>query len=461
MLIVAGVFIFYLAIAYLGAFFQLVMALRWSISLATWDRGEDYERLLTTDFTPPISFIVPVGAEAGPEQAEFVDRLLSLRYPSFEVILVKDGVSEEVPAVTGAFFMKSVDLRFRRVLPAGEILSLYRSDDAKLTLAEKEPGAWGDAANCGLNLARYPLVCLLEPSALPHPENLLRLVKVLMETRRPIFRVSGLTQAVNGLQLEGLKPREERLPAGRMLRLFIAERLVAQAGPAGGLRRVAALPLPPQPLSIYHRRELQDAGGFDSALDRQAGEADLYVRAYVKARQAKREVGSFLLQGPASLGILPETLGGQLSSVRQEQACVGRAVARRRRELSRVIAPADRFLAAFRRGFLQPAGLAELLGYLVLIPATVARALDPAILGIYLAVALGLPALTSAISVLAVQVSFPLYAGAGFPLQLYALASNLGYRQIVAVNLGWGAWRASQRRMGKRAGSSQSVRGQA
>ena len=440
-MILAAVLIFYLAIANLGAFFQLVAALRWSLSLVTWDRREDYDRLLAADFTPPVSFIVPAGTHAGPEQAEHVDRLLSLRYPVYEVILVKEGVSEETPAVAGAFFMKRVDLRYRRVLETGEILTLYRSDDAKLTLAEKEPGQWGDAVNCGLNLARYPLVCLLEPPALPHPENLLRLVKVRMEAKKPIFRASGFTKAINGQELEGLSLREERLPAGRMLRLFIAERLAAETGPAGGLHRAGLFPLPPKPLSIYHRGELMAAGGFGAGFSRQAAEVDVFLRVYGKVHAEKGDISSFMLQGPAALGRLPESLREQLRQVRAENRQLEEAFARRRKELGKVAPMADRLMLAFRRGFLQPAAMLEVLSYLILIPATAIGALDPMILGVFFAVALGLPALTSAISVMAVQESFPLYPGSGLLLLLYALLSNLGYRQLMSISTDWAALR--------------------
>ncbi len=443
MLIAAAVLIFYLAIANLGAFLQLVAALRWSISLNTWDRSEDYDRMLTADFTPPISFIVPTGDLAGVVEAEHVDRLLSLRYPEFEVILVKDGTSEEIAAVTGAFFMKRVDLRFRRVLATGEVLTLFRSDDAKLTLVEKEPGAWGDAVNCGLNLARYPLACILQPPALPHPENLLRMVRVGMETREPIFRSSGLVKAVNGVSLEGLEPREERFPSGRMLRLFIAERLVAEAGPAGGLRRAGLFPLPSKPLSIYRRGTLLALGGFGAGLEREVAEADIYLRAYAKTHSEKAEIESFMLQGPASQGRLPESLSEQLAQVRAESRRSAEALARHRRELAAVAPPMDRLLRAFRRLFLQPAAAVEVVSYVALIIATAIGALDPMILAVFFAVALGLPALISVISVMAVQASFPLHPGSALPLLLYAVLSNLGYRQLMSISsafasLRWG-----------------------
>ncbi len=443
MLIVATVLIFYLAIANLGAFFQLVAALRWSISLTTWDRREDYDRMLTADFTPPISFIVPTGALAGMEEAEHVDRLLSLRYPEFEVILVKDGSSEEITAVTGAFFMKRVDLRFRRVLETEKVLTLFRSDDAKLTLVEKEPGAWGDAVNCGLNLARYPLACILQPPALPHPENLLRMVRVGMETREPIFRSSGLVKAVNGPALEGLEPRQEHFPPGRMLRLFIAERLVAETGRAGGLRRAGLCPPPSKPLSIYRRQMLLSLGGFAAGMEREVAEADIYLRAYAKTHGEKGEMESFMLQGPASQGRLPESLGEQLARVRADSRRAEEALARRRRELRGVAPMLDRLFLAFRRLFLQPAAGVEVISYVVLIIATAAGALDPMILGVFFAVALGLPALISVISVMAVQASFPLHPGSGLPLMLYAVLSNLGYRQLMSISsalasLRWG-----------------------
>ncbi len=443
MLIVAAVLIFYLAIANLGAFFQLVSALRWSISLTTWDRSEDYDRLLTADFTPPISFIVPTGAHAGPVEAEHVDRLLSLRYPVYEIILVKDGTSDEIAAITGAFFMKSVDLRYRRVLDMGEIRSLYRSDDAKLTLVEKEPGAWGDAVNCGLNLARYPLVAVLEPPALPHGENLLRLVKVRMETVRPIFRASGLVKAVNGQQVDGLELREEHLPPGRVLRLFIADRLVAETGPVGGLRRAGLFPLPPKPLSVYRREDLLRAGGFGAGLDRSVAEADIFLRTYARAHAEKGDINSFMLQGPACLARLPETLPEQLAQVKAENRHLEEALARRRKELSKVTPIVDRLSHIFHRIFLQPAVAVELASYVVLIIATALGALDATVLGVFFAVALGLPALISAISVMAVQASFPLYPGSALPLILYAVLGNFGYRQLMSLatlysSLHWG-----------------------
>ena len=54
---------------------------------------KDYEKILQSDMTPPISVIMPAHNEVG-VICESVRSLLLLRYPEYEIIVVSDGSTD-------------------------------------------------------------------------------------------------------------------------------------------------------------------------------------------------------------------------------------------------------------------------------------------------------------------------------------------------------------------------------
>ncbi|MHB8780580.1 MAG: glycosyltransferase family protein [Candidatus Geothermincolia bacterium] len=419
--IIAAVLCFELPPA-LGA----LRALRHSRGLAKWDRREDYQRLLSSDFTPPLSFL-SFAPEDG-HLAEWLDRLLSLRFPRYEVILIiNSGSVTDVGALASSFFLKRVDLRYRKTLAAPVPLAVYRSEDGRITLAECDTEAWGAAINCGLDLARYPLVCLLEEGALPHPPGLARLVKLFMETRHPVLRAAGLARPCNRRDLEGLSFRDESLPEGGALRLYLAERFRTLLALEGGMRRLRAFPAAPAALSVYRRSDLMRLGGFSASDGREFAEAELSVRAYSEQRNSH----NFFLPGPAAATHYPERFPAQVSRLTRESEGASAALRAHGSELrdNRASEWDARFLTLAPR--LGP--LVELLGWLVLLPAAAIQLADPRLFGIFLLSSVALPALASIFSVIAVQDSFPLFPNAGLPLALYAILSCFGYRQVLGL----------------------------
>src|SRR5262245_2325421 len=118
----------------------------------------DYEQILRSEMTWPISVIVPAHNETR-SIVETVRSLLSVNYGEFEVIVVNDGSADDtLQKVVRTFDLKRTDRIYRRTLPTGEVRGLYSSlDIPNLVVVDKVRGGKADALNTGINVSRYPL----------------------------------------------------------------------------------------------------------------------------------------------------------------------------------------------------------------------------------------------------------------------------------------------------------------
>ncbi|MEP6990579.1 MAG: glycosyltransferase [bacterium] len=124
---------------------------------------EDFDRVLASRYTIPVSIIAPAYNEEG-MVVPAVRSLLAQSYPEFEVIVVDDGSTDATLAV----LIETFDLVPRQVfvrarIPAKPVRMVYRSrTEPRLIVVVKENGGKADALNCGANLARYRYLCCVD-----------------------------------------------------------------------------------------------------------------------------------------------------------------------------------------------------------------------------------------------------------------------------------------------------------
>ena len=145
---------------------------------------EGYDDIFANPLTPAVSVLVPAhNEEAG--IVESVRAMLTLRYPEFEIVVVDDGSTDATfQRLADVFDLVQVDRVDPAVVPVeGRVLSAHapRGGEPILVIRKQSAGRRSDALNCGLNFARFPLVCMIDADSLLEEDALLRVVKPFVD----------------------------------------------------------------------------------------------------------------------------------------------------------------------------------------------------------------------------------------------------------------------------------------
>jgi len=228
----------------------------------------DYQQILRSDMTLPISLIVP----AFNEEKTIVDTVKSLQmlnYPEFEIIVVNDGSFDATlnRLLTG-FELRRVDRVYKRSLPTKALRGIYASPLLpNLTVIDKERGGKSDALNCGINLSRYPLFCSMDADSVIEDDALLKAVKPFMEFPDETVAVGGIVRCVNGCTVTEGRVTTIALPR-RALPIFqVVEYLRAFLSGRLGWSALRALLLISGAFGVYRKSAVVEAGGYDDTTD--------------------------------------------------------------------------------------------------------------------------------------------------------------------------------------------------
>ena len=83
-----------------------------------------------------------------------------------------------------------------------------------LVVVRKENGGKIDAINTGINLARYPLVCMVDADSILDPDALLVVSKPFADDPLRVVATGGVIRAVNGCRVVAGRVVEVRMPRG-------------------------------------------------------------------------------------------------------------------------------------------------------------------------------------------------------------------------------------------------------
>ena len=135
-----------------------------------------------SDAAPPIALLAPAYNEAM-TIAESVRSLLSLHYPSFEVIVVNDGSRDEtLQVLIDTFELRPIQRHYELAIDHAPIRGVYgATHQPRLIVVDKENGGKADALNAGINVSRAPIFCSMDADSLLEPDALLRAVRPFVE----------------------------------------------------------------------------------------------------------------------------------------------------------------------------------------------------------------------------------------------------------------------------------------
>ena len=245
----------------------------------------DYQQILRSDMTLPISMICP----AHNEEKTIVDTVRSLQmlnYPEFEIIVVNDGSKDEtLSRLLTAYDLRRVDRVFKRSLPTKSVRALYASPMVpNLIVVDKENGGKADALNCGINLSRYPLFSSMDADSVIEDDALLKAVKPFMEWPDETVAVGGIVRCANGCTVHEGRVTHIALPR-KLLPVFqVVEYLRAFLSGRLGWSALRGLLLISGAFGVYRKSAVIDVGGYDSSTDTEDLELVMALHAVYRER---------------------------------------------------------------------------------------------------------------------------------------------------------------------------------
>ena len=162
----------------------------------------------------PISIVMPAYNEEL-TISEAAQSMLRLQYPQFEVVLVNDGSKDRtLELLIESFKLEKVYRAWRPEVPSLPIRGIYISAlYPNLIVVDKENGGCkADAVNAGINVSRYPLVCVVDADSLLDQDALMRVARLYIEDPEATVGVGGLVRVANGCEIKDGRVVKVRLP---------------------------------------------------------------------------------------------------------------------------------------------------------------------------------------------------------------------------------------------------------
>ena len=229
-----------------------------------------------------------------------INSLISLRYPEFQVVVVSDGSTDAtLERLIKAFKLQPSQRVVRHLLPTKEVHGIYESAYVpNLVVVDKANGGKADALNCGINLARYPLVCCMDGDSLLENDALLRIARPFMD-RPDMVASGGVVRPLNGCKVTPMGIRGIFLPGSWLARFQIVEYLRAFLFARVGLASLDSMFIVSGAFGVFRKDVVVAAGGFETAT---IGEDfELVVRLHRCLREWKRPHHITLVPDPGVL----------------------------------------------------------------------------------------------------------------------------------------------------------------
>ncbi len=231
-----------------------------------------------------------------------VNSLLSLDYPTFEVIIVNDGSKDKtLDILIEEFELEEVPYYYSYKVYCKPVRRIFRSRNPaydKLKVVDKENGGTkADAMNAGVNIAQYDYFINTDVDCILAEDTLTKIILPVLDSDKHVIAVGATMRMVNSCTVE--KGRITRVkPPNRLIPLFqeteyLRSYLVAKMG----WSMVNAIPNVSGGFGLFDRNVVVAAGGFDSASH--AEDMDMTVRMVAYMRENKKAYR--IVQCPYSL----------------------------------------------------------------------------------------------------------------------------------------------------------------
>ena len=215
-----------------------------------------------TEFMYPVSII----AAAYNEETTICDSvraLLQLKYTEFEIIIVNDGSTDRTMEVLiNSFGFERVPEAYRHRIATRPIRGVYLSTEyPNLRLVDKQRGWKADASNAGINVARFPLVCVTDADSLLQRGSLQRLVQPFLDDPTTIA-AGGTIRIANGCKVSGGFVEHVELPRSPLALFQVVEYMRGFLFGRLGWSPINALLIISGAFGVFHKESVIAAGGY-------------------------------------------------------------------------------------------------------------------------------------------------------------------------------------------------------
>ncbi|WML27945.1 glycosyltransferase [Neobacillus sp. OS1-33] len=255
------------------------------------DRVQAYEDYEDEFYTKPVSIIVPAyNEEAGIIQS--VRSLLSVNYPTFEVIVVNDGSTDQtLEKVIEHYDMKEIKRVVRKQVETKPIRKIYQSAIlSNLFLIDKENGGKADALNVGLNFSHYPYFCSLDGDSVLEPDAFLKVMKPIIDSNEEVIASGGSVRIANGCQIKNGHIQKIGLSNNPLVVMQIIEYLRAFLMGRIGLSRHNLLLIISGAFGVFSKHWVITAGGYRTDTVGEDMELVVRIHRFLKEKNIKKKI---------------------------------------------------------------------------------------------------------------------------------------------------------------------------
>ena len=183
---------FFIVFTTLNLFLSLVVVGLSIVALAKekrWMAGFETRLRERWAVLPAISVVIPAFNEED-SILQSVKSAIKSRYPSLEIIVVNDGSTDNTMTLLhAAYALQPMENPGGAGLSTEPVRGFWVSADGALRVIDKHNGGKADAINAGINMARSPLVCVVDADTLLERDTLLTLAEPFFDN--PHMLVAG------------------------------------------------------------------------------------------------------------------------------------------------------------------------------------------------------------------------------------------------------------------------------
>ncbi len=247
----------------------------------------DYRSIISYKNLPSVSIIAPAFNE---EESiiENIRSLLSIYYPTINVIIVNDGSTDgSLKKVIEHYGLIKVNMAVESVIETAKVRGIYRSAQsayANLIFVDKENGGKADALNAGINVSRSDLFLAVDVDSIIEPDAILRLVKPFLEEEKgkKVISSGGVIRVANNCTIKDGKITEVKFPKRLLAKFQVLEYFRAFTLGRMAWSKIDGLLIISGAFGLFDRKIVVAVGGYDTSTVGEDLEIVVRMRKYMR-----------------------------------------------------------------------------------------------------------------------------------------------------------------------------------